>query len=126
MYNVENSRCPGEVEKMAVLVLTTVPDLERAEAIAQALVDERLAACVQIGGEMTAIYRWQGSIERATERQLVIKTVREQVTAVHARVAALHPYELPEFLVFEAAGGDAAYLGWIRTETDGPGGAGTR
>jgi periplasmic divalent cation tolerance protein len=108
---------------MVILVLTTVPDFERGESIARTLVEEGLAACVTVGGAMTSIYRWQGAIERATEYQLVIKTVREQVTAVHARVAALHPYELPEFLVLEAAGGDAAYLDWVRAETAGPGSA---
>jgi len=111
---------------MPILVLTTVPDLERGEAIARALVEEGLAACVNIGGPMTSVYRWQGAIERTTEHQLTIKTVRDQVTAVHARVAALHPYDLPEFLVLDVAGGDAAYLAWITAQTGGPGSAGTR
>jgi periplasmic divalent cation tolerance protein len=111
---------------MAILVLTTVPDLERAGTIARTLVEEGLAACVNIGGPMTSIYRWQGTIETASEHQLVIKTARDRVSAVHARVAALHPYDLPEFLVLEVAGGDAAYLAWLTAQTDAPGSAGTR
>ena len=106
---------------MAIVVLTTVPDLECAEAIARVLVEERLAACVNIGGAMTSIYRWNGSIESATEHQLVIKTARERVASVHDRVVALHPYERPEFLVLDVSGGDAAYLAWITAETDGSG-----
>ena len=105
---------------MAILVLTTVPDLESAQTLARALVEERLAACVNIGGPITSVYRWKGTVETATEHQLVIKTVSDRVTAVHARVAALHPYELPEFLVLDVAGGDSSYLTWITAQTDGP------
>jgi periplasmic divalent cation tolerance protein len=111
---------------MAVLVLTTVPDAARGEAIARTLVEEGLAACVNINGPMTSIYRWEGSIERATEHQLVIKTVREQVNAVEARVAALHPYELPEFLVLDVGSGGSKYLAWIRAGTGGSGSGDTR
>jgi periplasmic divalent cation tolerance protein len=111
---------------MAVLVLTTVPDVERGEAIARALVEEALAACVTIGGPVTSIYRWRGAIERATERQLVVKTVRERVPAVAARLAKLHPYELPELLVIDVADGGEEYLAWIRAETDARGTSGTR
>jgi periplasmic divalent cation tolerance protein len=110
---------------MAVLVLTTVPDLSQAEAIAQALVDERLAACVSIGGPVTSVYRWQDAIERATEHPLTIKTVTAQIAAVRQRITELHPYELPEFLVIDADG-SADYLDWITAQTDGPGSARTR
>ncbi|MQA31602.1 MAG: divalent cation tolerance protein CutA [Luteitalea sp.] len=122
MYNGN----PSYRRTMAVLVLTTVPDLERGEAIARALVEEGLAACASIGGPMTSIYRWQGATEQAIEHQMVIKTVREQVTAVQARVVALHPYQLPELVVLEVTGGSAEYLAWIRAETAGSGSAGTR
>ncbi|MGB7219462.1 MAG: divalent-cation tolerance protein CutA [Vicinamibacterales bacterium] len=100
-----------------VLILTTVPDDERAEAVARTLVGERLAACVNLHGPMTSVYRWKGAIESDRERQMVIKTTREQVSAVEARVRELHGYELPEFLVMEVAGGGSAYLAWIRGET---------
>jgi periplasmic divalent cation tolerance protein len=108
---------------MTVLVLTTVPDEERGETIARALVDEGLAACVNVGAAMTSVYRWKGAVERATEHQVVIKTLRSRVPAIEARVAALHPYDVPEFLVVDVSGGSAQYLEWIRVETAGRGAA---
>jgi periplasmic divalent cation tolerance protein len=100
-----------------VLVLTTVPDGDRGEAIAQALVEERLAACVNVLAPMISFYRWRGAIERDAERQLVIKTTQDRVAAVQSRIAALHPYELPEFVVVSVTDGSAAYLDWVRSET---------
>jgi periplasmic divalent cation tolerance protein len=96
-----------------VLVLTTVPDDERAESIPRALVEERLAACVQVHAPMVSIYRWKGVVERGAERQLVIKTTRRRVPAVEARLRAMHAYELPEFLVVPVAAGSDAYLAWV-------------
>jgi periplasmic divalent cation tolerance protein len=97
----------------AVVVLTTVPADDRGEAIGQTLLDERLAACVSILPPMTSIYRWRGAVERETERQVIIKTTRARLPALQARLAALHPYELPEFIVLGVADGGAAYLKWI-------------
>jgi periplasmic divalent cation tolerance protein len=101
----------------AVLVLTTVPADATAEAIARALVEERLAACVNVTAPMTSLYHWHGTIERDQECQLVIKTTEDRVAAIEQRVKALHPYELPEFLVIATDGGSAAYLDWITNET---------
>jgi periplasmic divalent cation tolerance protein len=98
-----------------VLVLTTCPDDDRAAALAQTLVEERLAACVNVHGPMMSVYRWKGAVEREVERQVVIKTTRQLVGAVEARVRALHSYELPEFLVVSVDGGSEAYLNWIST-----------
>ena len=100
-----------------VLVLTTVSDDERADSIARALVDERLAACVNLHGPMTSFYRWKGTVERDAERQLVIKTTRERLPALEVRLKALHSYELPEFLVIAVDGGSAEYLGWVQEAT---------
>ena len=100
-----------------VLVLTTMPDAERAEAFARTLVDERLAACVNVHGPMTSVYRWKGEIEREAERQVVVKTTRGRLAALEARLRSLHPYELPEFLVVAVEDGSAAYLKWVREET---------
>jgi len=100
-----------------VLVLTTVPDAARGEEIARALVEGQLAACVNVCAPMTSFYRWKDAIERDTEHQLVIKTTPDRVAAVEARLAALHPYELPEFLVVPVAHGSAAYLDWVVRET---------
>jgi periplasmic divalent cation tolerance protein len=100
-----------------VLILTTVPVGDRGEQIAKALVDERLAACVNVLAPMTSIYRWKGTVERDAEQQLVIKTTRDRVTAVQQRVSTLHPYELPEFVVLPVSDGSTTYLDWVRTET---------
>jgi periplasmic divalent cation tolerance protein len=99
----------------AVLVLTTVPDDASAETIARTLVDEKLAACVNVLPPMVSIYRWKGEIERSVERQLVIKTTRALVPALERRLKALHSYELPEFIVVSVDGGSEEYLDWVRT-----------
>lgn len=96
-----------------VIVLTTVPDGDLGDTIARTLVEERLAACVNVHPAMTSVYRWEGRVEQERERQLVIKTTRDRVAAVQARVAELHSYDLPEFLVLPVADGSAAYLGWV-------------
>jgi periplasmic divalent cation tolerance protein len=100
-----------------ILVLTTMPDDDRADALARALVDERLAACVNVHGPMTSVYRWKGQVARDSERQLVIKTTRDRLGALDARLRALHPYELPEFIVLAVDGGRTAYLQWVADET---------
>src|SRR5580765_8744670 len=100
-----------------VIVLTTAPDDERAEAWARTLVEERLAACVNVHGPMTSFYRWKGVVERDAERQVVIKTTREHVPALQVRLAELHPYELPEFMVLTVEGGSDEYLKWVVEQT---------
>jgi periplasmic divalent cation tolerance protein len=102
-----------------VLVLTTVPVGERGEAIARALVDERLAACVNLLGPMTSFYRWDGAVERDVERQLIIKTTHGRVAAIQARLVELHSYDLPEFVVLPVSDGGPSYLDWVRNETSG-------
>ncbi len=97
-----------------VIVLSTVPNDESAEALARTLVDEKLAACVNLHAPMVSIYRWKGQVERADERQLVIKTTRSLVPAVEARLKQLHSYELPEFIVLPVDGGSDEYLRWVR------------
>jgi periplasmic divalent cation tolerance protein len=98
-----------------ILILTTMPDDDRADALARTLVEERLAACVNVHGPMRSTYRWKGQIECDAERQMVVKTTTEQRAKLEARLRALHPYELPEFLVLDAAG-SAAYAGWVAGE----------
>jgi periplasmic divalent cation tolerance protein len=99
-----------------VLVLTTAPDDERAEAMARTLVDERLAACVNVHGPMTSIYWWEGSVQREAERQLVIKTTRERLPVLEARLKDLHSYELPELLVVPVEEGSPEYAAWVGRE----------
>jgi periplasmic divalent cation tolerance protein len=100
-----------------VIILTTMPDDARADELARTLVDERLAACVNVHGPMMSTYRWKGTVERDAERQLVIKTTRARVPALEDRLRALHPYELPEFIVIGPEGGSDAYLRWVGEET---------
>jgi periplasmic divalent cation tolerance protein len=100
-----------------VLVLTAAPDDERAEAWARTLVEERLAACVNLHGPMTSFYRWKGVVERDAERLVVIKTTRERVAALRARLRELHSYELPEFVVLTVDDGSDDYLKWVVEQT---------
>lgn len=97
-----------------VLLLTTVPDDDGAAVLARTLVEERLAACVNLLAPMSSTYRWKGAVECDVERQVVIKTTRDRVRAVEARLRALHSYELPEFLVIPVEDGGAAYLDWVK------------
>jgi periplasmic divalent cation tolerance protein len=101
-----------------VLVLTTIAADADAPALARTLVDERLAACVNVLPEMTSVYRWKGQVERDREQQIVIKTDAGRLPALEARLRELHPYELPEFLVVPAGGGSAAYLAWVRESVE--------
>jgi periplasmic divalent cation tolerance protein len=66
---------------------------------------------------MTSIYRWQGAVERESERQLVVKTTRDRIGAVRERIAQLHSYELPELIVLDVVDGSLGYLDWVKAET---------
>jgi periplasmic divalent cation tolerance protein len=92
---------------------------ERAEAIAEALVAERFAACVNLLGPVRSIYRWKGTVEREAEVTLLVKTSVERLDACVARLRALHPYELPEILVLpvDAERSLAPYVAWVRAES---------
>ena len=96
-----------------VVVLSALGAPPDAHRIARALVDERLAACVNIVPGVVSIYRWKGNVEQEPELMLVIKTVGDKVEALRARLLELHPYELPEVVVIPIAGGHKAYLDWI-------------
>jgi len=99
-----------------ILILTTMPDDDRAAGLARTLVEERLAACVNVLGPMTSFYRWEGRVEVAAERQVVMKTTRANLVGLADRLRALHPYDLPEFVVIDAAGSEA-YAKWVRDST---------
>lgn len=105
-----------------VLILTTAPAGNAGEAIARVLVDERLAACVNVLAPMASVYRWQGAVEHETEQQLIIKTTSDRIAAIQARIGELHSYEVPECLVVQVADGGAAYLEWVARETRGDSG----
>ena len=97
-----------------VIVLTTLPADGDVTTFARTLVDERLAACVNVLPAMESLYRWQGAVEQASERQVIMKTSAEKLADLNARIATLHPYDVPELLVLPIAGGGERYLKWVR------------
>ena len=95
-----------------ILILTTMPDDDRVDGFARTLVEERLAACVNVHGPMKSTYQWKGQVEVEPERQVIIKTTRARLAALETRLRALHPYEVPEIVVIDAAASDA-YGSWV-------------
>lgn len=96
-----------------IQVVTTTEREEDARAIARALVEERLAGCVQIIGPITSIYRWQGRIETSREWQCWAKSRREHYEQIQETIRRLHPYEVPEILALDVVAGNPAYLQWL-------------
>jgi periplasmic divalent cation tolerance protein len=97
----------------ASIVLSTAGAREEAERIARALVERRLAACVNLIPNLTSIYRWQGAVESAQEVLLLIKTSQERLPALEAALREMHSYEVPEFIVLDIESGSRAYLDWL-------------
>jgi periplasmic divalent cation tolerance protein len=108
-----------QMPDQCVVVLTTLPTDADAAALARALVEARLAACVNILPPMTSIYRWRDGLEEDAERQIVIKTTREKLPGLWERLRQLHPYDVPEFIALPIADGNETYLRWI-AESTGP------
>jgi uncharacterized protein involved in tolerance to divalent cations len=102
----------------ALLVLVTVPNAETAEKLAQALVGERLAACVNVLDGVRSVYRWKGAVERDDELLCVCKTTRAGFEKLRARVVELHPYEVPEVIALPIEAGHAPYLAWLMSSVD--------
>ena len=102
-----------------VIVLTTLPADADTRAFGRTLVEERLAACVNLLPVMDSVYRWEGQVEHDTERQVIVKTSRDRVAALWERIRELHPYETPEFVVLNIQDGSDAYLRWIGESTSG-------
>ena len=103
-----------------LLVLTNLPDQASAERLATSLVENGLAACVNILAPCHSVYRWQGAVEKATEIPLLIKTRAERYPELEAAIRDQHPYELPEIITLPVSGGLPAYLDWVSKETEGP------
>ena len=101
----------------ACLVITNLPDRESAGRLAHALIESRLAACINILSPCTSVYRWQGKTEDAEEFPVLIKTSRERYAALEAAIREAHPYELPEIIAVPLAAGLPAYLDWVDSET---------
>ena len=96
-----------------VVVLTAVGAPPEAQQIARTLVEERLAACVNVVPGVTSVYRWKGTVEQEAELLLVIKTMGDRLEALKTRLLELHPYELAEVVVIPIVGGHSAYLEWL-------------
>jgi len=108
------------MDSQPLVIYCTCPDQATAERIAETLVDERLAACVNLVPGLTSIYRWQGQIQRDAEWLLIIKTRRTVYSLLEARLRELHPYEVPEIIALPIQAGLAAYLDWIVDSTGAP------
>ena len=104
---------PAMSDSPYLMVYSTCPDEAVAEHIAEALVSQQLAACVNIIPKIRSIYRWQGNIERDWEVLLLIKTCKAQFQALKTRIIELHPYELPEIVAVSVETGHPDYLRWI-------------
>ena len=103
--------------EQTLLVMTHRPDMQSAQLLARALVEARLAACVNIIGGVHAIYRWQGQIEEAQEVTLQIKTTQNRFSQLQKAILVAHPYELPEIISLQIDQGNAPYLHWIEQQT---------
>ena len=102
------------------LVLCTVPDRDKAEHIAEVLVTEQLAACVNIIPAVTSVYRWKGAIEKDEELLLLIKTGQDRYQSLEQRIRTLHPYELPEIIAVPIETGQTDYIRWIESNITPP------
>ncbi len=103
-----------------LLIFCTCPDQTTAERIAETVVRERLAACVNLVPGLTSIYRWEGQIQRDTELLLLVKTRAAVYPLLEARIRELHPYQVPEIIALPIQTGSATYLDWITDNTGAP------
>jgi periplasmic divalent cation tolerance protein len=101
----------------SLLVLTNLPDRAAAERLADALIEKRVAACVNILAPCRSVYRWQGAVQHDEEHPMLIKTTEERYAALEAAIRAGHPYELPEIIALPIERGLPAYLDWVSAET---------
>ncbi len=105
-------------EPEVIVVITNLPDRAAAEHIAEALVTEGVAACVNLLADCASVYRWQGKIERSSEVPLLIKTTRAAYPRLESALRSLHPYELPEIIALPVSAGLPEYLNWVAQETN--------
>jgi len=111
MYFVEGGMVAG---KDGRIVLVTCASLREARKIANTVVEKRLVACVNIlGGAIHSVYRWRGSVERAKEILMIIKTTKKCLSDLEKEVKRLHSYDVPEFVVLPIVAGSRDYLGWL-------------
>ncbi|HEU4646424.1 MAG TPA: divalent-cation tolerance protein CutA [Burkholderiales bacterium] len=101
----------------ALLVLTNLPDRAAAEKLADALIEKRVAACINILAPCRSVYRWQGAVQHDEEHPVLIKSTQAAYPALEAQIRALHPYELPEIVAVPIEHGLPAYLDWVAAQT---------
>jgi periplasmic divalent cation tolerance protein len=104
----------------ALLVITNLPDRAAAEKLADALIRQRVAACVNILAPCRSVYRWKAEVQHDEEHPVLIKTTLDRYAALEAAIRAMHPYELPEIVAVPIERGLPAYLDWLATETAPP------
>jgi periplasmic divalent cation tolerance protein len=100
-----------------LLIFTNLPDRAAAERLADALLEQKLAACVNILAPCRSVYRWHGAVQHEEEHPVLIKTTRERYAALEQALRAAHPYELPELIAVPVERGLPAYLDWVAAET---------
>lgn len=100
-----------------ILVLTTVPEIEVGQIIAERLTEERLAACVTISSAGQSVYWWKGKISQESEHILFIKTNKDHYDQIEEKIKQIHPYEVPEIIAIPILAGNKKYLEWIDSET---------
>ena len=103
----------------SLVVFSTAPDTEVAEALAEHLVSERLAACVNLVGGVRSVYRWEGEVHRNPEVLLIVKTDQQHLESLVATLQNRHPYECPEIIAMPIVGGSAGYLEWLASSLTG-------
>jgi periplasmic divalent cation tolerance protein len=103
--------------EQVILVLTNLPDMQSAQALARRLVEQKLAACANCLPAVKSIYRWQGAIEEADEVTVLIKSAESRYRELEAAIKGSHPYDLPEIIVLPLSGGLPDYLSWVLRET---------
>lgn len=106
-----------QTRSQILLVLTNLPDEASARALATSLINDRLAACVNILAPCRSVYRWQGQVENSEEIPLLIKTTEASYADLESAIRARHPYELPEIIAVPIAHGLPGYLAWVSSET---------
>lgn len=106
----EGGRSPGD---RVVVALVTGPDRETLVDLGRRVVEERLAACANVWGSVTSVFRWEGRIQEEREAMALLKTTADRMEALGDRIVELHPYDVPEFLVLSVSAGSAEYLAWV-------------
>jgi len=109
------------IQNEVILVLTNMPDEASARHLAETLVTQKLAACVNLLAACQSVYSWQGKLEHATEVPMLIKTSQIQYSALEAAIIKTHPYELPEIITINVDGGLPRYLQWVNAQLSAEG-----